>query len=134
MEEEETLENVEDTDTMSLSKVFDEDGVRCKCNPVKNHNGIYTQTNSKNAQNTIKFVIDTKNSIDLLGDVSEIVIAKSIKGIAAYSHKNNRLYINEKLTDESFLNEMLKDGYFVAENKLVYCGMKCSIRNIGILC
>ena len=56
-------------------------------NPVKNHNGIYTQTNSKNAQNTIKFVIDTKNSIDLLGDVSEIVIAKSIKGIAAYSHK-----------------------------------------------
>ena len=72
------------TDTMSLSKVFDEDGVRCKCNPVKNHNGIYTQTNSKNAQNTIKFVIDTKNSIDLLGDVSEIVIAKSIKGIAAY--------------------------------------------------
>ena len=118
VEEEETLENVEDTDTMSLSKVFDEDGVRCKCNPVKNHNGIYTQTNSKNAQNTIKFVIDTKNSIDLLGDVSEIVIAKSIKGIAAYSHKNNRLYINEKLTDESFLNEMLKDGYFVAENKL----------------
>ena len=53
-----------------------------------------------------------------MGDVSEIVIAKSIKGIAAYSHKNNRLYINEKLTDESFLNEMLKDGYFVAENKL----------------
>ncbi len=116
---EKKLENAEkNADAMALSKVFDEDGIRCKCNPVKNHNDIYTQTNSKNAQNTIQFIADTKSNSDLLNDISEIVVAKSMNGIAAYSHPNNRLYINEKLTDKDFLNEMLTSGYFVAENEL----------------
>lgn len=35
--------------------------------------------------------------------------------MAAYDHENNRLYVNERLTEKSFIHQYLDSSYFVAE-------------------
>ena len=77
--------------------------------------GIYTQTNSIEAQNTIKY-IENMRLKGVLHSLDGVVVAKNLPGIAAYDHAKNLMYVNEQLCNNSIVNEWLKDGYFIAEN------------------
>ena len=77
---------------------------------------IYSQTYSKNAQDTIELLQGMKKSNAELSKVNEIVIAAELPGIAAYDHVNNRLYVCEKLFDTDYCKKKLKGNYFAAEN------------------
>lgn len=90
--------------------------VSIKAYQVKGHNTIFTQTNTQDAQRTIQLISDTSAEIKQLQTVPEIVVAKDIPGIAAYDHVDNRLYVNERISNADFIKEQLSDGYFVAEN------------------
>ena len=105
-------------DFMGAPKDFsDSNGiVSIKAYQVKGHNTIFTQTNTQDAQRTIQLISDTSAEIKQLQTVPEIVVAKDIPGIAAYDHVDNRLYVNERISNADFIKEQLSDGYFVAEN------------------
>ena len=105
-------------DFMGAPKDFsDSNGiVSIKAYQVKGHNTIFTQTNTQDAQRTIQLISDTSAEIKQLQTVPEIIVAKDIPGIAAYDHVDNRLYVNERISNADFIKEQLSDGYFVAEN------------------
>lgn len=90
--------------------------ISIKAYQVKGHDSIFTQTNTRDAQNTIKLVSRQFDNIHQLQNVSEIVVAKNIPGIAAYDHVDNRLYINERISSAAYIKEQLTGNYFVAEN------------------
>ena len=90
--------------------------ISIKAYQVKGHDSIFTQTNTRDAQNTIKLVSGQFDGIQQLQSVSEIVVAKDVPGIAAYDHVDNRLYINERISNAAYIKEQLSEGYFVAEN------------------
>ena len=87
-------------------KAFKQDGT----------DNIYSQTYSKNAQDTIEMLQDMKKSNSELSDVSEIVLARDLRGVAAYDHVNNRLYVCEKLFDADYCKKQFDSDYFAAEN------------------
>lgn len=105
-------------DFMGAPKDFsDSNGiVSIKAYQVKGHSTVFTQTNTQDAQRTIQLISDTSAEIKQLQTVPEIVVAKDIPGIAAYDHVDNRLYVNERISNADFIKEQLSDGYFVAEN------------------
>ena len=105
-------------DFMGAPKDFsDSNGiVSIKAYQVKGHNTIFTQTNTQDAQRTIQLISDTSAEIKQLQTVPEIIVAKDLPGIAAYDHVDNRLYVNERISNADFIKEQLSDGYFVAEN------------------
>ena len=105
-------------DFMGAPKDFsDSNGiVSIKAYQVKGHDTIFTQTNTKDAQKTIQLISDKSAEIKQLQTVHEIVVAKDIPGIAAYDHVDNRLYVNERISNADFIKEQLSGGYFVAEN------------------
>ena len=105
-------------DYMGAPKPFgDRSGViAVKAYRVKGHDTLFTQTYSTDAQGTISLVLDQMEQIPQLQSVPEIVVAKDIPGIAAYDHTDNRLYLNEQLSNAEYIKEQLSDGYFVAEN------------------
>ena len=90
--------------------------ISIKAYQVKGHDSIFTQTNTRDAQNTIRLVSGQFDSIQQLQNVSEIVVAKDVPGIAAYDHVDNRLYINERISSAAYIKEQLSGDYFVAEN------------------
>ena len=90
--------------------------ISIKAYQVKGHDSIFTQTNSTDAQNTIKLISGRFDDIQQLQRVQEIVVAKDIRGIAAYDHAVNRLYVNERLSNAAYIKEQLSGNYFVAEN------------------
>lgn len=106
------------TDFMGKAVDFsDKNGrISIKAYQVKGHDSIFTQTNTRDAQNTIKLVSGQFDGIQQLQSVSEIVVAKDVPGIAAYDHVDNRLYINERISSAAYIKEQLSGGYFVAEN------------------
>lgn len=106
------------TDFMGKAVDFsDKNGrISIKAYQVKGHDSIFTQTNTRDAQNTIKLVSGQFDGIQQLQSVSEIVVAKDVPGIAAYDHVDNRLYINERISNAAYIKEQLSGGYFVAEN------------------
>lgn len=106
------------TDFMGKAVDFsDKNGrISIKAYQVKGHDSIFTQTNTRDAQNTIKLVSGQFDGIQQLQSVSEIVVAKDVPGIAAYDHVDNRLYINERISNAAYIKEQLSEGYFVAEN------------------
>ena len=87
-------------------KAFKQDGT----------DNIYSQTHSKNAQDTIEMLQGMKKSNSELSDVSEIVVARDLQGVAAYDHVNNRLYVCEKLFDTDYCKKQFDNDYFAAEN------------------
>ena len=87
-------------------KAFKQDGT----------DNIYSQTYSKNAQDTIEMLQEMKKSNSELSDVSEIVVARDLRGVAAYDHVNNRLYVCEKMFDTDYCKQQFDSDYFVAEN------------------
>lgn len=105
-------------DFMGAPKDFsDSNGiVSIKAYQVKGHNTIFTQTNTQDAQRTIQLISDTSAEIQQLQTVSEIIVAKDVPGIAAYDHVDNRLYVNERISSDDFIEEQLFGGYFVTEN------------------
>ena len=105
-------------DFMGAPKDFsDSNGiVSIKAYQVKGHDTIFTQTNTKNAQKTIQLISDKAAEIKQLQTVPEIIVAKDIPGVAAYDHVDNRLYVNERISNADFIKEQLSGGYFVAEN------------------
>lgn len=105
-------------DFMGAPKDFsDSNGiVSIKAYQVKGHSTVFTQTNTQDAQRTIQLISDTSAEIKQLQTVPEIVVAKDIPGIAAYDHVDNRLYVNERISNADFIKEQLSGGYFVAEN------------------
>ena len=90
--------------------------ISIKAYQVKGHDSIFTQTNSTDAQNTIRLISGRFDDIQQLQHVQEIVVAKNIHGIAAYDHAVNRLYVNERLSNAAYIKEQLSGNYFVAEN------------------
>ena len=90
--------------------------ISIKAYQVKGHDSIFTQTNSTDAQNTIRLISGRFDDIQQLQHVQEIVVAKDIRGIAAYDHSVNRLYVNERLSNAAYIKEQLSGNYFVAEN------------------
>ncbi len=46
----------------------------------------------------------------------EQVVARDLRGVAAYDHVNNRLYICEKLFDADYCKKQFDSDYFAAEN------------------
>ena len=105
-------------DFMGAPKDFtDRNGlVSVKGYQVKGHDTIFTQTNTADAQNTIKLISEKFEEIKQFNSVQEIIVAKDIPGIAAYDHVDNRLYVNEKISNARFIKKQLSGGYFVAEN------------------
>ncbi len=83
---------------------------------VDGHEGIFTQTNTKDAQNTITLIEREKENIPQLKNVNEIIINKDLPGVAAYDHSINRLYVNEKISNDEYIHNELESNYFVAEN------------------
>ena len=90
--------------------------VSVKAYQVKGHATFFTQTNTKDAQKTIQFILDKSAEIQQLQTVPEIIVAKDLPGIAAYDHVDNRLYVNERISNADFIKEQLSGSYFVAEN------------------
>ena len=90
--------------------------VSVKAYQVKGHATIFTQTNTKDAQKTIQLILDKSAEIQQLQTVPEIIVAKDLPGIAAYDHVDNRLYVNERISNADFIKEQLSGSYFVAEN------------------
>ena len=105
-------------DFMGAPKDFsDSNGiVSVKAYQVKGHATFFTQTNTKDAQKTIQFILDKSAEIQQLQTVPEIIVAKDLPGIAAYDHVDNRLYVNERISNADFIKEQLSGSYFVAEN------------------
>ncbi len=98
-------------------KFTDKEGiVNVKAYKVDKTENVYTQTNSKDAQKTIKLIESSKGEIEQLKSVNEIVVAKNLNGIAAYDHDSNRLYVNEKISNSGYIEKYLSSDYFVAEN------------------
>lgn len=110
----------DDSDFMGYPKAFsDESGkVSVKAYKINGYENIYSQTHTKYAQDTILMVNAAKKEIEGMNNLNEIVIAKNLPGIAAYDHINNRLYVNEKLSDAKYIDENLSKKYFVAENAM----------------
>lgn len=104
-----------DVDFMGQPRIFDGGNFRIKAYEVKGLRGIYTQTNSIEAQNTIKY-IENMRLKGVLHSLDGVVVAKNLPGIAAYDHAKNLMYVNEQLCNNSIVYEWLKDGYFIAEN------------------
>lgn len=88
---------------------------KVKAYEVTGKENICTQTNTRDAQNTIEFV-DQMQREGIVKDVSRIAVIDDLPGIAAYDHKDNVLYVNEKLTNKEFLHTKVLTGHFVAEN------------------
>ena len=91
-------------------------GKHIKAYEVKGHERFLTQSYSQDAQQTIALIEKQSKQIPQLNSVKEIVISKSLRGIAAYDHEQNRLYVNEALSNKEYIQRELSDGYFVAEN------------------
>lgn len=104
-----------DVDFMGQPRIFDGGNFKIKAYEVKGLRGIYTQTNSIEAQNTIKY-IENMRLKGVLHSLDGVVVAKNLPGIAAYDHAKNLMYVNEQLCNNSIVHEWLKDGYFIAEN------------------
>lgn len=107
--------DVSDADFMGKPRTFETESFKIKAYEVDSSEGMFTQTHSVDAQNTIEYMKKAKadGSVE---DVSRIVIADKLPGIAAYDHETNVLYVNERLSNTSYLTEQLSTGYFVAEN------------------
>ena len=107
-----------DIDFMGTPKNFTEGAgvLDIKAYQVKGTDTIYSQTYSKDAQNTVDLIKNSFDSVPELKNVSEIVVSKNLPGIAAYDHVSNRLYIHEGISNAKYLQEQLSGGYFVAEN------------------
>lgn len=103
-------------DYMGQPKRFKNDMFNIKAYMIDGTTNIYAQTHSGDSQNTIDFISKMQNSGEIR-DVSEIVVGRDLQGIAAYDHTSNTLYVNEKLTNASYLEAQL-NGYFVAENEV----------------
>ena len=105
-------------DFMGVPKDFSDGNgiVSIKAYQVKGHDTIFTQTNTKDAQKTIQLISDKAAEIKQLQAIPEIIVAKDIPGIAAYDHVDNRLYVNERISNADFIKGQLSGGYFVAEN------------------
>ena len=104
-----------DVDFMGQPRIFDGGNFKIKAYEVKGLRGIYTQTNSIEAQNTIKY-IENMRLKGVLHSLDGVVVAKNLPGIAAYDHAKNLMYVNEQLCNNSVVYKWLKDGYFIAEN------------------
>ena len=65
---------------------------------------------------SIQLISDKAAEIKQLQAIPEIIVAKDIPGIAAYDHVDNRLYVNERISNADFIKGQLSGGYFVAEN------------------
>jgi phage head morphogenesis protein, SPP1 gp7 family len=102
-------------DFMGHPKIFKGEKFSIKAYEVKELAGVFTQTNSSEAQKTMEFIKDMKSK-GVLHDLDGIVIAKNLPGIAAYDHENNLVFINEKVCESSYIDRYLKDDYFIAEN------------------
>ena len=102
---------------MGKAQTFANEKFKIKAYKVDSVDTLYTQTYSKDAQNTIKFISEMKNS-DIIDGLSKIVIADDLPGIAAYEHINDILYVNEKISSQSYIDDELLEGYFVAENAI----------------
>lgn len=104
-----------DLDFMGQPRVFTGENFKIKAYEVKGLNGIFAQTNSIEAQNTIKY-IENMRSKGVLHSLDGVVVAKNLPGIAAYDHTKNLICINEQLCNRSFIDKWLKNDYFIAEN------------------
>lgn len=92
--------------------------VRIKAYKVDGTENIFTETNSKDARQTIHCLKGQIGDIGKkLSSVKEIIISKpeSFPGIAGYDHASGRLFVSEKITNEDFLKELTESGRFPAE-------------------
>ena len=119
-------------DFMGKPQIFTNERFKVKAYEVNGMYGIFTQTNSKDAKNTIEFISKMQHN-DVIKDVSKTVVVKDLPGVAAYDHVTDVLYVNERLSNKTFIDEQLLSEYFVAESAEEVIYMKCSIKNIGIL-
>lgn len=103
-------------DLMGMPKNFKNEDIDVKAYKVDGTDNVFTQTHSKDAQNTIDFIERMKTDNVELNGISEIIVAKDINGVAAYDHSTNRMYVNEKISSDSYIKERLSGHYFVAEN------------------
>ena len=106
-----------DVDFMGKAKKFSDRAgkLSIKAYQVDGHEGLFTQTNTRDAQSTVKLILAQSKELPQLQNVSAVVVAKDIPGIAAYDHVDNRLYVNERLSNAEYIKEQLSGGYFVAE-------------------
>lgn len=102
-------------DFMGKPQIFTNERFKVKAYEVNGMYGIFTQTNSKDAKNTIEFISKMQHN-DVIKDVSKTVVVKDLPGVAAYDHVGNILYVNEKLSNELYIAKNVSSSYFVAEN------------------
>lgn len=108
-------EKVDNFDFMGKPQTFKNKYFKVKAYAVDGTDKIYSQTYSKDAQNTIDFVSNMKNK-GIINGISKTVVANDFPGIASYDHVDNILYVNEKLLNSEYIEQQLSSGYFVAEN------------------
>lgn len=105
-------------DFMGQPNIFQNNQIRVKGYKVDGTDNIYTQTNTSNAKKTIEFLSNTIKKVESLGNVSKVIVSRDIQGVAAYDYSNDWLFVNERLCDTDFTEEILEDNYFVADNSL----------------
>lgn len=105
-------------DFMGQPNIFQNNQIRVKGYKVDGTDNIYTQTNTSNAKKTIEFLSNTIKKVESLGNVSKVIVSRDIQGVAAYDYSNDWLFVNERLCDTDFTEEILEDNYFVADTPL----------------
>lgn len=104
------------TDLMGKPETFKADAFTIKAYEVDGSNGaIFTQTNSSDAQKTIKLIQDGMKNNTTVSKFDRVVVSDKIS-IAGYEHTNKILYVSEKLSDQQYVDDILAGDYFVAEN------------------
>lgn len=91
---------------------------RYKVHEVDEKLGIYSQTYSPDAQNTIMNLQRVLPELmEKYGKIDSVILIKDIDipGIAAYDHVNNRLFVNEKLYSQRFVESRIQGDYFAAQ-------------------
>ena len=102
--------------TMKNSK-GDEIKITAKSYRSEEAENIFTQTNTVDAQNMVKFLNEHVNN-GQYGDLDRIVVLKkeTLKGLSAYEHDSNTLYIAEELSDPAKFSKLVDKEYFAADN------------------
>lgn len=118
MIDDEQKAKIHSLDFMGKPRIFSDRNkiISVKGYAVKGHDGIFAQTYSLNAQNTVDLIEKEKEKIPQLKKVKEILIAKDIPGIAAYDYVDNRLYVSEMISNVEYTQKIFSGEYFVAEN------------------
>lgn len=83
-----------------------------------NYDNVWCQTYSGQSQQMCEYLDKEINQSGRYGKVERIIVAKNqtLRGIAAYDHTTNALFISEELIDEVKFKQIVDTQFFAAQN------------------